>query len=161
MLTYYYVLYKSFLFLVAFFALVFIRSLFLSKNSKRYKIEKFKNRLIPRVSTNRDAGHIVGLELKKIYANTKGVEVSYYDTMDVYDLWQGFKAHDARCITMLWAITGLAGFASCTFLAISFGLLAHSNGAGWGFLIFMIFFLGILTINIPKYYFRQKKKKNT
>jgi len=124
-------------------------------------MNRFNNRLMPTATEPFDTPYPTEAKLKQIYARTKGIEVSYYDTMDVYDLVQGFKALDARSVVMMWSIVGISGFVFSLFFAIGFVILASGSGAGWAFIVFMVFILAILVREISHHYRRQKQKANS
>jgi len=78
----------------------------------------------------------------KLAARTTGVTAEYADSMMASEIVPGLKARDPKAIGFALRSGGLALFGVSTFLAIDTGMVAYGEGAGWGFLVFVAFFVG-------------------
>jgi len=156
----YFVLFLFFATVAGLSALICVRALLLIRLRKVYRMVRFNNRLIPTATSPFDVPHPTETQLQKIYALTKGIEVSYSDSMDIYDVVEGFKAYDARSVIAMWSAVGIGGFTISFFMAIGFYILTNGSDAGWGFVVFMGFIVGFLVSQMPRHYQRQKKLRN-
>ncbi len=92
-------------------ALACARALLLIRLRKVYLMVRFNNRLMPTATAPFDVPYPTRIQLQKIYALTIGIEISYSDYMDIYDVIEGIKAYAARSVIAVWSAVGIGGFA--------------------------------------------------
>jgi hypothetical protein len=115
-------------------------------------VRQTENELIPTPRKARMRGPLV-----KIFARTRGVSASYSDSMDIWTMILGLLARDQEAIDFALRALGVLGFVLSGFLAMAFAMLAHGVSAGWGFLMFVGVFFGVIVQQTAISYGNRKK----
>ena len=78
----------------------------------------------------------------KLAARSTGVSAELSESMKASEIIPRLRARDPQAIDFVLRSGGLAVFGISTFLAIGSGMVAYGSDAGWGFLIFVVIFVG-------------------
>jgi hypothetical protein len=92
-----------------------------------------------------------------IFTRTQGRAWGYRDSMDIAVLVDGLKGRDPAAIDFGLRALGLLFFLLFSFVAIGLGMVDAGETSGWGFVAFVVLFLGLIAQQTALSYSRRKE----
>jgi hypothetical protein len=102
-------------------------------------VTRTENELVPIVKR---MGRARG-PMEKIAARSRGVSASFSESMDIAEMFEGLRTGERKQVDFALRALGILGFVLSSFLALGFGLVWSGSSAGWGFVGFVVLFLGL------------------